>query len=188
MDEYVKRTMSKWPDVPAVYGWLSLDQRGRWCLEGRPISHRPSVDFISRNYAQDERGAWFFQNGPQRVFVTLAYTPWVLRLAASDLICTHTGLEVHSLESTLVDEEGNLLMLTEHGIGLLCDQDLAAVAERLVGCDGQVLDVDAFPAALLACQNGDPKALGLRWHDKVLGVSSIQRDRVAAQYGFDPLS
>jgi hypothetical protein len=28
MDEMVKRGMARWPDVPDVYGWLSLDRRG----------------------------------------------------------------------------------------------------------------------------------------------------------------
>jgi len=27
MDDIVIRGMLKWPDVPAVYGWLSLDRR-----------------------------------------------------------------------------------------------------------------------------------------------------------------
>lgn len=187
MDEYVKRTMTNCSEVPAVYGWLSLDQRGRWCLEGRPITHRPSIDFISRNYAQDERGCWYFQNGPQRVFVTLDYTPWVLRLNAPEALRTHTGLDVRSLEATFMDEEGNLLMLTEHGIGLLCDQDLAPVAEYLVGRYGQAMDVDELASAVLACQAGDVSALGLRWHGEILRLSCIERDSVAKRFEFNPV-
>lgn len=186
MDEYVERMMSKWPGVPAVYGWLSLDQRGRWCLQGRPISHRPSVDFISRNYTRDDHGAWYFQNGPQRVFVSLDYTPWVAMLSSPGVLCTHTGVEIRSLATVLLDEEGNLLMLTEYGIALLCDQDLAAVAELLVDGGGRPVAVDDFPELLLACQAGDSSALGLRWHNDTLAVSAIERDRVAAQYGFNP--
>ena len=34
MDETVIRAMAKWPDVPAVWGWLSLDRRGVWKLKG----------------------------------------------------------------------------------------------------------------------------------------------------------
>src|SRR5258708_3980656 len=28
MDELVARSLAKWPNVPAVYGWLALDRRG----------------------------------------------------------------------------------------------------------------------------------------------------------------
>ena len=28
MDESVIRALAKWPNVPAVYGWLSLSRRG----------------------------------------------------------------------------------------------------------------------------------------------------------------
>ena len=40
MDRSVIRTMARWPNVPAVYGWMSLDRRGRWCLQGEPVVHR----------------------------------------------------------------------------------------------------------------------------------------------------
>ncbi|HMN64893.1 MAG TPA: DUF2946 family protein, partial [Burkholderiaceae bacterium] len=38
MDEQVLHAMARWPDVPAVWGWLRLDRRGRWLLvdRGRP--------------------------------------------------------------------------------------------------------------------------------------------------------
>ena len=37
MDEDVLRAMTRWPDVPAVYGWLSLDRRGRWLIRGETL-------------------------------------------------------------------------------------------------------------------------------------------------------
>src|SRR5437762_13798517 len=79
MDEIVLRSMLKWPDVPAVYGWLSLDRRGNWMIKtvaGRfeRIAHAAVREFIGRNYASDPEGRWYFQNGPQRVFVALDYT------------------------------------------------------------------------------------------------------------------
>jgi hypothetical protein len=64
--------------VPAVYGWLALDRRGRWLLKepaGARFSGVGNValrEFIGRKYAVDERGCWYFQNGPQRVYVALA--------------------------------------------------------------------------------------------------------------------
>ena len=68
------------PTCPRVYGWLGLDRRGNWSISRR--AHRQpgaGVSFIARNYGRDEIGRWFFQNGPQRCFVTLAYVPYVYR-------------------------------------------------------------------------------------------------------------
>jgi hypothetical protein len=47
-------------------------------------------EFIARNYAADERGCWFFQNGPQRVYVTLAYAPLVVHYEGEQLV-DHCG-------------------------------------------------------------------------------------------------
>ena len=77
MDHGVIRAMARWTDVPAVYGWLSLDCRGRWCLRGEPVSHRGAREFMSRNYACTDAGHWYFQNGPQRVYVELEATQLV---------------------------------------------------------------------------------------------------------------
>ena len=80
MDDIVLRGMAKWPNVPAVYGWLSLNRRGQWLIKGDPITNPAVTAFIGRNYERDPGGSWFFQNGPQRVFVTLEYTPFVYRV------------------------------------------------------------------------------------------------------------
>ena len=99
MDQIVARAMQKWPNVPDVYGWLRLDRRGNWWLKsgqapGGPVFERignPAVvEFIGRNYAHDASGRWFFQNGPQRVFVSLDYLPLVYRLEHAALVA-HTG-------------------------------------------------------------------------------------------------
>ena len=77
MDPIVIQAMAKWPNVPNVYGWLTLDRRGNWLIKGDRISNPGVVAFIGRNYGADEQGRWYFQNGPQRVFVTLEYAPYV---------------------------------------------------------------------------------------------------------------
>src|SRR5690242_20319195 len=94
MDDIVIRAMAKWPNVPAVYGWLALDGRGQWSIKRtapapsasasarlEPVTNPKLIEFIGRNYAHDEQGCWYFQNGPQRVYVTLDYTPFVYRIA-----------------------------------------------------------------------------------------------------------
>ena len=143
MDEIVIRGMLKWPNVPAVYGWLSLDRRGSWMIKN--VSGRferianPAVnDFIGRNYAADDQGRWYFQNGPQRVFVALDYTPWVYRLDdAGEGLLAHTGAAPRSVEAVFLDEAGALLVQAELGIGVLLDRDLPAFVERLTDPGGR---------------------------------------------------
>jgi len=137
MDEIVLRSMLKWPDVPAVYGWLSLDRRGSWMIKtvaGRfeRIANAAVREFIARNYAADAEGRWYFQNGPQRVFVALDYTPWVYRLddAGAGFIA-HTGTVPRALEAIFLDDAGALLFKTELGIGVLLDRDLPTVLDRM---------------------------------------------------------
>ncbi len=49
-------------------------------LPGDVIKHAALNAFIARNYASDTEGRYFFQNGPQRVYVSLDATPWVVRM------------------------------------------------------------------------------------------------------------
>ena len=127
MDEIVARSLAKWPNVPAVYGWLDLDRRGNWLIKGERIGNVALREFIARNYAVDDRGCWFFQNGPQRVFVRLAYTPFVMHYQGEALF-DHCGRPTEALE-TFLDDEGSVLVRGTHGIGLLDDRDLARYAD-----------------------------------------------------------
>ena len=132
MDEMVVRSLAKWPNVPAVHGWLELDRRGNWRIKGSRIGNPALRDFIARNYAADADGRWFFQNGPQRVYVKLAYTPLVMHYEGEQLF-DQCGRPVRAAE-TYVDDEGSVLIRTEHGIGLLDDRDLSRyvdLAEKL---------------------------------------------------------
>ncbi|MGQ0545577.1 MAG: DUF2946 family protein [Betaproteobacteria bacterium] len=128
MDEAVARSIAKWPNVPAVYGWLSLDRRGNWRIKGERIANLALREFIARNYEADPRGCWFFQNGPQRVYVALAYTPFVLHYEGERLL-DQCAREVAPAESYL-DDEGSVLVLGPYGIGLLDDRDLERYADR----------------------------------------------------------
>jgi len=122
MDEIVARSLAKWPNVPAVYGWLELDRRGNWLIKGERIGNQALREFIGRNYEADAHGRWFFQNGPQRVYVSLAYTPFVMHYEGGGLY-DHCGRPIEALE-TFLDEEGSVLIRGSHGIGLLDDRDL----------------------------------------------------------------
>jgi hypothetical protein len=145
MDEIVIRSMLKWPDVPDVYGWLQLDRRGNWRirqgssdvrLEFEPIGNTALREFIARNYAADGHGRWYFQNGPQRVFVTLAYTPFTFRLE-NGVLADQCGRVLRQPDEAWLDEEGSLILRGEDRVGLLDDRDLAAVEQTLA--DGMLM-------------------------------------------------
>lgn len=129
MDEIVSLSMAKWPNVPAVYGWLQLDRRGRWRIKGERVGNAALREFICRNYQPDARGCWFFQNGPQRVFVELAYTPLVVHYEGEALV-DHCG-QPFACGNFLQDEEGSVLVEGSRGIALLDDRDLQGLAESL---------------------------------------------------------
>lgn len=146
MDDIVLQAIKKWPNVPHCYGWLGLDARGDWYLRDEPtqaagpfpvvkgsrVVHDKLKAFIHRNYEHDERGAWFFQNGPQRVYVQLEAAPWVLgmqRLENGSVdIRTHTDRVVAAVSDAYLDELGRLFLQTEYGLGLVrsLDMDVAA--------------------------------------------------------------
>lgn len=136
--------MAKWPNVPHCHGWLGLDARGQWFMrddrvqaagpfsqtKGSLLRHDKLIDFIHRNYAVDERGQWYFQNGPQRVYVELEVAPWVWRLQPDGNVLSHTGLPTQVQES-LLDEHGHLYLVTELGFGLVHSADMALAADAV---------------------------------------------------------
>jgi len=131
MDDIVLRSMAKWPDVPDVYGWLSLDRRGNFLIRGEKIGNRALREFIGRNYQPDARGCWYFQNGPQRVFVALAYTPVVVHFEGAALV-DHCG-RPFQLRQACLDDEGSVLLQGPSSVGLLDDRDLARFADEAQG-------------------------------------------------------
>ena len=130
-NDYLVKMMAKWPNVPEVYGWLKINRKGNWLIKEQPISHLRIKDFLNRNYFSDSNGNWFVQNGPQRVYVELEYTPHVFRIRDYSFIYTTTGKEVHQVKSFLLDEQGNILIFSELGLGLIYDKDLSRVVESL---------------------------------------------------------
>ena len=148
MDDIVRQAMAKWPNVPHAYGWLGLDARGNWWLRdaeaqalgafgsgaegarGSRVELDKLIDFIQRNYEVDEAGRWYFQNGPQRVFVELEATPWIWRVGADGAVAGHDGRPAQVRE-VFTDEAGRVYLLTERGFGLVHTQDMAGVAEAV---------------------------------------------------------
>jgi len=128
MDAVVAQAMARWPNVPAVYGWLSLDRRGNWLIKGERIANHALREFIGRNYEADAQGRWYFQNGPQRVYVSLAYTPLVVHHEGESLV-DQCGRRFPAQRAYL-DDEGSVLLESAGRIALLDDRDLARYADE----------------------------------------------------------
>ena len=171
MDDIVRQAIAKWPNVPDCYGWLGLDARGNWYMrddraqaagpfasadgdsnaasKGSLLQHDKLIDFIQRNYESDASGRWFFQNGPQRVYVELEVTPFIWRVNAAPgfAVTAHTGQPAR-VQRCVLDEQGRLYLETDLGFGLVHTQDMTHAADAVE--QGlwvpQELQADALPA------------------------------------------
>lgn len=147
MDDIVKQALKKWPNVPHCFGWLALDARGNWYMrddrtqaagpfpqvKGSRILHDKLREFIERNYACDEAGCWYFQNGPQRVYVELEAAPWVWRLQRAEMgvqLTSHTG-RTAEFSAALADETGRLFVATDIGLGIVHTLDMETAADAI---------------------------------------------------------
>ena len=144
MDDIVRQALAKWPNVPHCYGWLGLDARGNWYMrddrtqaagpfpaaKGSLLRHDKLIEFIHRNYDRDEQGQWFFQNGPQRVYVELEAAPWIWRVDDDFNVQAHTGAAAEA-SACLLDENGRVYLVTPLGVGLIHTQDVALAAEAV---------------------------------------------------------
>lgn len=188
MDDVVLRAMAKWPDVPAVFGWLALDRRGNWLIRNERIENPAMRAYINRNYHHDARGRWFFQNGPQRVFVALDYTPLVHRARASVrgtvALETHAGETIDAVDGVWLDEAGNVLIDSCGRLGVVHDQDLEALLPFFCGEEGADLDEDALSAAMARLGTCDDVPLRLRYGAALLPVRPISRNEVPERFGF----
>ncbi|MGF6755521.1 DUF2946 family protein [Paraburkholderia sp. GAS42] len=182
MDDIVKQALAKWPNVPHCTGWLLLDRRGNWRMRdeaaqargapGEPIRHEALLGFINRNYESDARGQWFFQNGPQRVYVELVYTPWIVRLAVDAegaLALTDQAGGTFVPAAVFLDDEGGILFAD------------AANPLRVAALHDHDLDLFSEHAVVL------PDGSGGEFHwraDATLPLQPIPRAEVAARFGF----
>ena len=181
MDDIVRQAMAKWPDVPDCYGWLGLDSRGQWWMrddkaqamgafqsglpgaKGSLLRHEKLIEFIHRNYETDAKGCWYFQNGPQRVYIELEATPYIWRLSDDFEVRSQTGSVVKA-ERCLMDEAGRVYLTTSSGLGLVHTLDVGRLANAL--------DLGLWP--LQDCVSSElPKLYGY--------VTSPQVDRLAQE-------
>ena len=189
MDEIVKQAMAKWPSVPHCYGWLALDARGAWRMRDERAQHlglpgdklgQPAlVGFINRNYGVDERGCWYFQNGPQRVYLELEAAPYIARTDPRQGLLVQTGAALGHIDGAWLSEEGALFVQGGDIVARLDDRDLAQALQALEFDGRPVGDED-----LMAWIAGAAGEMVLRYKEQRVLVERIDAAEVPARFGF----
>ncbi|WP_334190618.1 DUF2946 family protein [Noviherbaspirillum sp.] len=191
MDDIVKQAMAKWPNVPHCFGWLALDARGGWRmrddraqaqkLPGDKIANAALLGFINRNYTVDEHGRWYFQNGPQRVYVNLEATPYIARTDPAEGFVLHTGEPLRDIEEAWMTEAGRLLLKNGKYVALVDDRDMAqCVAAMRMG--GQPVTDEQLLGWL--GQEQDGAGLSLSNAGREIAVRRIRSQDIASTFGF----
>ena len=198
MDEQVLRSLIKWPDVPDCYGWLALDRRGQWRmrdefaqqngLPGQVIEHAVLKEFITRNYACDNTGRYFFQNGPQRVFITLSATPWIARIIPgkeAPKIVTQCQTEINPT-SALSDENGNIY-ITGSIKQSICKYPTTRQFE-IADCLSVALlhdhDLDGFSELAKLREEACSFGGSWNWRDKQLPLEPIHSEELSKKFSY----
>jgi len=189
MDDIVKQAMAKWPNVPHCYGWLALDARGNWRMRdeaaqqsnapGDKLNNAALVGFINRNYGHDAAGRWYFQNGPQRVYVNLEATPYIARTDPQQGMLLHTGAPLARIERLYLTEVGVAIVQAGEVLAQVDDRDVAQLFDALE-LDGKRVDDDA----LVRWLDGSTGTLQLRWWGDVIPVERVVREEVPRRFGF----
>ena len=189
MDDIVKQAMAKWPDVPHCYGWLALDARGAWRMRdeaaqqadaaGDKLNNATLVGFINRNYAHDDAGRWYFQNGPQRVYVNLEATPFIARTDPLEGFVLHTGQPCPTPERAYLTEAGALLVCCRDIVAQVDDRDMAPLLQ-LLALDGRAVSDES----LLAWLEGNSGRLTLRCKGAPVEVELLAPDEAPGKFGF----
>jgi hypothetical protein len=198
MDEQVLRSLIKWPNVPDCYGWLALDRRGQWRmrnefaqennLPGQVIEHLALKEFISRNYACDSFGRYFFQNGPQRVFVSLDSTPWVARMMP-DNEKLRLKTQCHGSvdpSAALSDENGNIYIVGQVEQINDCDIERKQLTKENVLSVALLHDHDLDLFSDLAKLQQEACSFGgsWNWHGRQLPLNPIHSRELGSLFHF----
>jgi hypothetical protein len=189
MDDIVKAAIAKWPNVPHCYGWLALDARGTWRMRdeaaqradapGDKLTNATLVGFINRNYASDERGCWYFQNGPQRVYVNLEATPFIARTDPQQGLLLQTGQAAAGIEEAFMTEAGAIIVRAGGVLAQFDDRDVAQLLQAME-LDGRPVSDDGLMAWLT---DGAGK-LALRWQGREVAVERLAADEAPQRFGF----
>jgi hypothetical protein len=191
MDDIVKQAMAKWPNVPHCYGWLALDARGAWRMRdertqqlghlGDKIAHVALLAFINRNYTHDDQGRWYFQNGPQRVYVDLESTPFIAHTDPAQGLVLHTEEALTEIDRIWLTSRGQLILTSGERVAQIDDRDITQCMSSLL--------IDGAPATdeqIMAWidRPAEPAALMFAYANSRIPVHYLDADRIVSEFGF----
>ena len=143
---------------------------------------------LQARYAHDEQGRWFFQNGPQRVFVSLAYAPYVVSTCpagSSPRLVTHTGSVLEQITGAWIDEDGTIILRWTGGdTGSVSDRDLAEIAAWFTDAAGRPLGDEAVAKAIETRAAHGTSGIWLGYGGKRVPVGRVMSDQVPTKFGF----
>lgn len=157
-------------------------------LPGKVIDHVALNECICRNYAHDQAGRYFFQNGPQRVFIALAATPWIARMIPGE---QHPQLltqcqSAMTPTSALSDEQGNIYIVgtVEQTVFESADQQQFSI--KVMPSVALLHDHDLDQFSELAKLREEACSFGgsWLWHGQQLPLDPIHSDELSQRFGF----
>ncbi|HEU0202866.1 MAG TPA: DUF2946 family protein [Burkholderiaceae bacterium] len=163
---------------------MHLSARGEWRIRGERIDNDAIRDFIGRNYAADAQGRWFFQNGPQRVFVELEFTPWVYRVEPNGAVLTHTGVPPQRLRGAALIDDGRLVLDTELGCGVIDARDGAHVIRCVTDFAGLPLNERGIERWLEGRDETFAAATPLGLSGVPVRIERVTADALEKRFGF----
>ncbi|MGH6622971.1 MAG: DUF2946 family protein, partial [Burkholderiaceae bacterium] len=135
--------------------------------------------------ANDGCGNWFFQNGPQRVYVSLDLAPFIYRLDEFGRLVAHSDAQPRELRQVFADEDGRLYFETELGPGALDDRDTLAFSARIVDQRGARLGDDLLEAWSAGTAEGYLTTTGLHIRSEELcRIERLDARRIGHVLGF----
>jgi len=157
-------------------------------LAGNVIGHVALNEFISRNYAHDSLGRYFFQNGPQRVFITLDATPYITRIIPTESglqLLTQCGTEIKP-QSALSDEKGNIYItgLIQQSLSDQIDGAAFTKTESLSVALLHDHDLDLFSDQSKVIEDACSFRGSWQWQGNQLPIEPLHSAELASRFNF----
>lgn len=180
MDQALIQSLQKWPHVPSCFGWLYFGRRGEWRIQneyaqqyqllGETITHSGFKHYIESNLGRDSAGNHFFQNGPQRVFIQFAYSPWVVRfypLADGHWQLRTTFGQPITPTACFLDEQSHISFEAEFEIPIFAENHTSSISKiRSIGLLHDH-DLEIFSAFAKIYQNSCGSLGEFLWQGKM---------------------
>ncbi len=146
---------------------------------GDIIRHESLLAFIYRNYDCDPRGAWYFQNGPQRVYVELESTPFIARTDPELGFVLHDRTPVRDIDFVFMTDTGQLIIQSRQKIAMLDPNDLAHCLTTLYMDDHAIADDE-----LLKWLSTPNQSLQMKLGQQFIRVEWVDSNQLENRFSF----